>query len=49
VILRGPEVAKCKSWIPGDINGDCKVNFIDFTIMAGNWLECDLKPGLACW
>ncbi|MBA7482681.1 hypothetical protein ES707_18175 [subsurface metagenome] len=49
VILSGSEVAQCKSWIPGDIDGDCKVNFIDFTVMAGYWLECNLEPEEACW
>ncbi len=26
--------------IPGDINADCKVDFLDFAILAGGWLEC---------
>jgi hypothetical protein len=29
----------CETIIAGDINGDCKVNFQDFVIMAANWLE----------
>lgn len=29
----------CKKNIPGDINGDCKINFIDFAFMAAHWLE----------
>jgi hypothetical protein len=28
----------CRSIIPGDLNGDCTVNFGDFAIMAGEWL-----------
>lgn len=30
--------------LPGDINADFKVDFIDFAEMAANWLEC--APGL---
>jgi hypothetical protein len=29
----------CETIIAGDINGDCKVNFTDFEIMALHWLE----------
>jgi len=29
----------CETIIAGDINGDCKVNFLDFRIMAFHWLE----------
>ncbi len=29
----------CEKNIAGDINGDCIVNFIDFSFMASNWLE----------
>jgi parallel beta-helix repeat protein len=28
----------CETVIPGDINGDCKVDFKDLTLMAMNWL-----------
>ncbi|MCE5340017.1 MAG: hypothetical protein LLF92_02660 [Planctomycetaceae bacterium] len=24
----------------GDLNFDCRVNFADFSVMAGNWLDC---------
>lgn len=30
----------CKTIVAGDINGDCKVNFLDFRLMALHWLEC---------
>ncbi len=30
----------CETIVAGDINGDCKVNFLDFAIMALHWLEC---------
>lgn len=29
----------CETIIAGDINGDCKVNFKDFALMAFHWLE----------
>jgi hypothetical protein len=29
----------CETIIAGDINGDCKVNFLDFWLMALHWLE----------
>ena len=30
---------ECASSLNGDINGDCKVDFIDFALLAYNWLE----------
>jgi hypothetical protein len=29
----------CETIVAGDINGDCKVDFTDFAIMATHWLE----------
>ncbi len=29
----------CETIIAGDINGDCKVDFKDFAIMAFHWLQ----------
>ncbi len=29
----------CETIIAGDINGDCRVDFADFAIMASHWLE----------
>lgn len=29
----------CSTPIPGDLNGDCLVDFADFAIMASHWLE----------
>jgi hypothetical protein len=29
----------CETIVAGDINGDCKVDFVDFALMANNWLE----------
>jgi hypothetical protein len=34
----------CKKIIAGDINGDCKVDFKDFAIMASHWLEDGSEP-----
>ena len=34
--------------IPGDINRDRYVNFIDVVILAGNWLECNASNNLNC-
>ncbi|UCG56500.1 MAG: DUF333 domain-containing protein [Phycisphaerales bacterium] len=31
----------CETIVAGDINGDCKVDFADFLIMALHWLEDD--------
>lgn len=27
--------------IPGDVNADCEVDFLDFAILAAGWLECN--------
>ena len=32
-----------------DTNGDCKIDFIDFTEFAKQWLTCGLDPQSACW
>jgi len=29
----------CQTPVAGDINGDCKVNFVDFRLMAFHWLQ----------
>jgi len=29
----------CETIVAGDINGDCKVNFLDFALMALHWME----------
>jgi len=41
----------CQSDIPGDLNNDCKVNFVDVAIMAETWLkECGegVPDGQSC-
>jgi|GEM_PF-6502951 len=32
----------------GDMNGDCKVTFIDFAILGTNWRACNLVPASSC-
>jgi hypothetical protein len=29
----------CEVIVAGDVNGDCKVNFLDFRLMALHWME----------
>jgi len=29
----------CETILAGDVNGDCKVNYIDFSLMARHWME----------
>jgi uncharacterized repeat protein (TIGR03803 family) len=31
-----------------DLNGDCKVDFQDFAVLASEWLDCGLEPPSAC-
>jgi len=31
----------CLSYMPGDVNKDCYVNFADFAEMAANWRKCN--------
>jgi len=40
---------RCTQEILGDANNDCKIDFVDFAIMASNWLECNLDPPELCW
>ncbi|MBC8217960.1 MAG: hypothetical protein H8E73_05795 [Planctomycetes bacterium] len=48
VVLDGPQVARCRSRLPGDVNNDCQVDFAVFALMASHWLECHLEPADAC-
>lgn len=36
----------CETIIAGDINGDCKVDFVDFKLMASHWLEDNTLRGV---
>jgi hypothetical protein len=44
--LTGPY---CTEPIPGDVNDDCKVDFVDLAIMVSHWLQCNLDQPEACW
>jgi len=49
LLLASPRQAKatCEPNIPGDISGDCKVDFNDFAIIASDWLEVGtLEPNV---
>jgi hypothetical protein len=39
----------CTNRPDSDLSGDCKVDFIDFSKIALEWLECNLDPPEACW
>ncbi|MHC4789994.1 MAG: hypothetical protein ACYS8Y_00930 [Planctomycetota bacterium] len=39
----------CLEPIPGDVNADCRFDFVDFATIASHWLECNLDPPEACW
>lgn len=39
----------CAEPLRADLNGDCKINMLDFAKLAGRWLECDMEPEDACW
>jgi len=31
--------APCETIVAGDVNGDCKVNYLDFSLIARHWME----------
>jgi uncharacterized delta-60 repeat protein len=39
----------CIAAISGDLDGDCKVDFKDFAIMALHWLDCNYALQEDCW
>ena len=41
-------VPTCSGPLVGDLNDDCKVNFIDMAMLAENWNKCNLQPLSAC-
>lgn len=46
IVDSGTIVPICEYALAGDLNNDCKVDFLDFAIMATNWLiDCDQTPG----
>jgi hypothetical protein len=34
----------CTGVLPGDVNRDCMVNFIDFALMTSDWLGSTIEP-----
>ena len=38
----------CRSPVVGDLNNDCKNDFLDFAIKASHWLGCNRLPASAC-
>lgn len=39
----------CREPIRSDLNGDCKVDFLDLSILMSEWLTCNLEPVEACY
>ncbi len=33
-------ISQCRTKLKADLNGDCYVDFLDFIILADNWLKC---------
>ena len=46
--LEGDVIADCLNKLTGDVDGDCRVNLIDFALMGEEWLSCALNPITAC-
>ncbi|HUS71807.1 MAG TPA: hypothetical protein VMY06_01990, partial [Sedimentisphaerales bacterium] len=45
---KGPlaDTEVCSHRLLGDLDGNCRVDFYDVALMAGNWLsDCMLNPG----
>jgi hypothetical protein len=38
----------CDTSLPGDLNEDCRVDLLDLSLMAQNWLRCNLVPADLC-
>jgi len=48
-ISDGPfTIFQCNKNLIGDLNNDCYVDFADFAILAGNWLECGNTFDASC-
>ena len=41
-------VFECRKQLPADLNGDCYVNFLDFAIFVGDWLNCGNPFDASC-
>lgn len=46
--LDGDVIASCPNELAGDVDGNCRVDLIDFSRMAQQWLVCALDPITAC-
>ena len=46
--LEDDVAADCPNRLAGDVDGDCRVNLVDFVRMAEEWLTCALDPISAC-
>ena len=46
--LEGDILADCPSKLAGDVDGDCRVDLVDFMLLAEGWLACGLEPTTAC-
>lgn len=33
-------ISQCRTKLKADLNGDCYVDFLDFIILADDWLKC---------
>jgi hypothetical protein len=42
------DAGACTELALSDLNGDCKVDFLDFAIMASEWMTCNLSPPELC-
>jgi len=47
--MNGVSLGDCTDAIAGDVSGDCRVDLIDFAMVAADWLKCNLVPQTACW
>jgi hypothetical protein len=43
-----PATIICSEPLVGDLDSDCRVNFVDLAGMAENWLKCNLQPQSSC-
>ncbi|MHC4742838.1 MAG: hypothetical protein ACYS8Z_13050 [Planctomycetota bacterium] len=48
VRMNSVDAMDCTEQIPGDLDGNCKLNFKDFALMALHWLDCKLEHQEAC-
>ena len=49
VIGPAKQMPNCSAPLKGDLNNDCKVDFLDLAEMARNWLKCNLIAQHNCW